>query len=235
MFLAVRKNNLFICVRGHIPSLNCSNVAAIRCPKVWKGAAWCQKTPSKTTRTELNWHQRLKQKVCSLGQWPRLAHNGRLHDRKSTFNAEVISGHCLGHPQPVSFTPLPKNQESCLVLNERTNNLTPSIWRSKPPACNYNLQVFDSTRVLRVRVPLASLSVHSGVRGFCCPSPKKHLSGEEPSSLPQDLRESVSCQQDAKAPAPHHEHFQFKELVSEVSAIVLHLSHSIGGKLFASP
>lgn len=214
MFLAVCRNNLLSCVRGHVPSLNCSNVAATRCPKLLKGApaAWCQKALSRTTRTDLSWHHRLKQKVCRLGQWSRLAHNGKLHDRKSTFNDEGISGQ--GHPQPVTCTPLPKIQESCLVLKERTNTHTPAVWRSKPLSCCYNLQVFDSTRVFNVRVPLASLSVHSGVRGFCCPNPRKNILDEELSSSQQDSRESLSCEQDAKPTAPQHEHFQFKELVS---------------------
>lgn len=213
MFLAVFKNNLFSCVRGHVPTLNCSSIAVSRCPKLFKGALaeWCQKTPSKA-RTDLNWHHRLKQKVCSLGQWWRLAHNGRLHDRKPTFNDEGISGHCQGRPRPVSFTPLPKKQESCIALKARTHNLTSSTWRSKPPVCNYNLQLFDSTRVFNVRVPLASLSVHSGARAFCCPRPKKPILDEELSSSQQDSRESVPFQQDAKPPAPQHEHFQFKEL-----------------------
>ncbi|XP_076155440.1 cardiolipin synthase (CMP-forming) [Alosa pseudoharengus] len=209
MFLAVCKNNLFSCVRGHVPTLNCSNIAVTKWPKLFKGASaeWCQKA-----RTDLNWHHRLKQKVCSLGQWWRLAHNDRLHDRKSTFNGEGISDHCQGHSWPVSFTPLPKNQESCLALKTRTRNLTSLTLRSKPPVCNYNLQLFDSTRVFNARVPLANLPVHSGARGFCCPRPKKPILDEELSSSQQDSRESASCQQDAKPPAPHHEHFQFKEL-----------------------
>lgn len=214
MYLAVCRNNLFSCVRGHVPSFNCSNIAGTRCPKLLKGApaAWCQKTPSKTTRTDLNWHHRLKQKVCCVGQWSRLAHNGKLHDRKSTFSDEGISGQV--HSRPVTCKPLPKKQESCFVLKERTNNHTPSVWRPKPLSCHCNFQVFDSTRVFNVRVPLASLSVHSGVRSFCCPSPRKNILNEELSSSQQDSRESLSCQQDVKPPAPQHEHFQFKELVS---------------------
>ncbi|KAL2099116.1 hypothetical protein ACEWY4_005596 [Coilia grayii] len=216
MFLAVCKNNLFSCVRGHVSSLNLSNVAATRCQSLFKGVppTRFQKPPSKTTRKDLNWHQRIKHKVCSLGQWFRLAHDSRLHDRKSTFTAAGITDHSLSRysrhqdqPQP---NPFPQNQETCLVLNGRTNNFTPSIWRTKHLACKYNLQVWDSRPVLSV--PLSSLSFHSGVRGFCCPSPKKPILDEK-SSLQQDSRESASCQQDAsKPPAPHHEHFQFKEL-----------------------
>lgn len=200
-------------MRGHVPSLNCSNVAATRCPKLLKGApaAWCQ-TPSKTSRTGLNWHHRLKQKVSCVGQWSRLAHNGKLHDRKSTFIDEGVSRQ--GHSLPVTCTPLPKIQESRFVLKERTNNPTHSVWRSKPLSCNCDFQAFDSTRIFKVRVPLASLSIHSGARSFCCQSPRKKILDEELSSTQQDSRESVPCQQNDKPPAPQHEHFQFKELVS---------------------
>lgn len=212
MFLAVCKNNFFSCVRGHVPSLK-SNVATVQCQKLFKGAPqkWSPKPPWKTTVGDLNWHERIKHKVCALGQWFRLAHHDRLRDRKSTFTAEGIDCHPQYQVLPVN--PSPRKHVTCSKFNEGTTNITPSIWRTKHLASN-NLQLWDSTRVLGV--PLSSLSFHSGVRSFCCPSPKKPILDEELSPAQQDSRESASCQQQdaTKPPTPHHEHFQFKELVS---------------------
>ncbi|KAG9335805.1 hypothetical protein JZ751_003637 [Albula glossodonta] len=227
MFLAVCKNNLTTCAKGHVLAFtngSTTSTAVVRCSNVWTGAAasWTQKTSLRTVRTEKKWFQRLKNSLCSLGQWPILMHFSpdKLRGRRS-FNAGLMNGFDKGRCTSVLSTVVHSTpQERVCQTQERTNHYnninSSAVRRSRRRNLSHVPLPLDFTSAFGVSHSFINTGVpHQQCRSYSDLSPEKPSPDrEEGDSKPDSTRERDTPTQGDSPQGAKEGLFHFKELVS---------------------
>ncbi|XP_064186926.1 cardiolipin synthase (CMP-forming) [Anguilla rostrata] len=225
MFLAVCKNSLITCAKGHVlsfPNSCFTSTAVSRCSNVWKDAAtsWGHKTSVKTLRTEKKWLQRLKTSFCSLGQWPSLMHfpADKLRARRSTINTG-LTGFGKGRSTPVVSTLVQPAQPEgvCQTQEKEThcNNIHASaLRRLRGRNLSHAPLSLDFRHVLCIsEAPVNPVVLQQERRSYSNLSPGKPSSDEQEVDSKQDSkRENVTPTQGDIPPAANEGSFHFKEL-----------------------